>query len=358
MKTVQGFIITDVDVAALNNAGKDTRSHFENAVMTKKITKHGKTYPYVSGQAWRYWWRETLQKQMQWEMSPVIRDSKIAYTEANPIKYPDDDLFGYMRAGKMEVKDPNSSKIKKENITLTRVSPLKNSVLVAIAGTKIEQNWSGMSRQQEGDPVPFAKDEYSAMMKGMFSIDLENAGTFSVQERTGFKNLNQKLMGEALKKNSEEIDDPFARDKSGNPLKLYRLPKSVRLKRVKDVINTLKFISGGAMQATNMADVTPKFIILGTLTSGNHPFSHVAMEEGIENNYATRSAISIEGLEEILSDYKDQFEGTIYIGKRKGFLDDYNDRINTLTKKFTCVTFCSVVSAIDGYVNQLEGQLP
>ncbi|HDH86564.1 MAG TPA: type I-B CRISPR-associated protein Cas7/Cst2/DevR, partial [Desulfobacteraceae bacterium] len=45
--TVQGFLLIDVDVVALNNAGKDTTTALENAVATKKIYKNGKSYAYV-----------------------------------------------------------------------------------------------------------------------------------------------------------------------------------------------------------------------------------------------------------------------------------------------------------------------
>ena len=93
MKTTQGFLLIDVDVAALNNAGNDPLTNLDNAVATKKIKKNRRDYPYVSGQAWRYWWRETLKSDFSWEMSPIIREKKIAFTEANPFKYPDDDIF-------------------------------------------------------------------------------------------------------------------------------------------------------------------------------------------------------------------------------------------------------------------------
>ena len=32
--------------------------------------------------------------------------------------------------------------------------------------------------RQEGDSVPYGKQEYSAVMKGMFSLDLNQVGTF------------------------------------------------------------------------------------------------------------------------------------------------------------------------------------
>lgn len=81
---VQGFYLIDVDVVALNNAGKNMMSNFDNAVSTKSIIKNGRNYTYVSGQAVRFWWRDSLQKNCGWKLSPVIREDKIAYTNANP----------------------------------------------------------------------------------------------------------------------------------------------------------------------------------------------------------------------------------------------------------------------------------
>lgn len=167
-----GFILLDVDVVALNNAGKTTTTNFDNAVATKAIYKNGRSYVYVSGQAWRFWWRDALQKNIGWKLSPVIRDNKIAYTNANPIDYPDDDVFGYMRAASEEVVDEKGKK-KNVNITVTRVSPLKNSAIVSVASVRPAENWSSMA-SQDGDSVPYGKQEYSAIMKGMFSLDLDN----------------------------------------------------------------------------------------------------------------------------------------------------------------------------------------
>ena len=111
---VQGYVLLDVDVVALNNAGKDTMSNFDNAVKTKSIYKNGLNYVYVSGQAWRFWWREALQKNVGWTLSPVIRDKNIAFTTANPLTYPDDDIFGYMRAATEEYEE-KGKKNKKYN---------------------------------------------------------------------------------------------------------------------------------------------------------------------------------------------------------------------------------------------------
>lgn len=347
MKTVQCFLLIDVDVAALNNAGSDPTTSLENAVATKKIRKNGKDYPYVSGQAWRYWWRETLKNDFNWEMSPITREKKIAFTEADPFRYPDDDVFGYMRAGKKIITDPKTGKEKSENVTLTRVSPLKNSALIAVAYNPIVQNWSSMTRQ-EGDAVPYGKDEYCAIMKGMFSIDLNQVGIFSMQARTGFLNINETMKELFLSNGAKEVDDPLIKDSNGQPHKLVRLDNDIRLKRISDTLLALKTLSGGAKLTTNLADVTPKLILLATLKSGNHPFSHLAKEE------LGKTVFSIEALKQVHQDYRDQIEGKIYIGRRAGFMDELEDDLKQLTAENGSYFYGSVNEAIDEYVKTIK----
>ena len=346
MKTIQGFMLIDVDVAALNNAGNDPASKLDNAIITKKIKKNGKEYPYVSGQAFRYWWRNSLEQNFDWEMSPVTREKKIAFTEAEPMKYPDDDVFGYMRAGKKEIENPETKKKKKVNITLTRVSPLKNSAVIGVAYNPIIQNWASMTRQ-DGDAVPFGIDEYCAVMKGMFSLNTEMVGTFSEQNKTGYTNINEDMRKIYLEQGCEEIDDPISKDKKGEPLKLVQMKKDVRLKRVKDTILALKTLSGGAKQTTNMADVTPKLIILANFNSGNHPFSHLAKEErGV-------AKFSVEALEEVIADYSDQFSGNIFVGKRKGFMDEIEEKLQNLAIEGK-IKFGPVNKIIDKFVETIQ----
>lgn len=344
----QGFILLDVDVVALNNAGKSTTSNFDNAVATKTIFKNGKSYVYVSGQAWRYWWREALQKNLDWQLSPVIRENKIAFTNANPIKFPDDDVFGYMRAASEEVTDEKGKK-KSVNITVTRISPLKNSAIISAASVRPVENWSSMARQ-EGDAVPYAKQEYSAIMKGMFSLDLNMVGTFSNYNKTGYQNLSDKLKAEALENGAIEIADNFIENQ-----KLVQLPLTTRISRAIDTISALKNISGGAMQTNNMGDVTPKFIVLATTKTGNHPFSHIVKSTGDRDEVAI---LNIEGLEEVLNEYKDNFVGKVFIGKRNGFFDEENDALKNLQEKYKdTVIVCTINEAIDQYCEQLKKQI-
>jgi CRISPR-associated protein Cst2 len=356
----QGFVLLDVDVAALNNAGKNNNSNFDNAVATKKVTKNSRSYVYVSGQAWRYWWRDTLKTNFAWNISPITRESKIAFTAADPIEYDDDDIFGYMKAAKDIKKDEQGNPVKNkkgkeetENVTVTRISPLKNSALISIASTKTEENWSSMSRQ-EGDAVPYSKEEYSTILKGMFSLDLFQVGTFATYNKTGFKNLTELLKKTAIEKGATEIPDIFVKDSDNKFQVLIQLKKEIRQKRIQDTLLALKTISGGAMQTNNMSDVTPKFIILATTNSGNHPFSHIVKNYGINND---KAILNIEGLKEVLTDYKEQFKDEIFIGKRSGFFDEYNEELAKLVKEFENVKILSINKAIDAYCEQVVKQI-
>ncbi|MDD3772679.1 MAG: type I-B CRISPR-associated protein Cas7/Cst2/DevR [Weeksellaceae bacterium] len=352
----QGFVLLDVDAVALNNAGKNNSSNFDNAVATKRIRKNGRTYVYVSGQAWRSWWRDSLQKNLNWELSPVTREAKIAFTDANPLKYADDDVFGYMKAAKEVVldEDGNTKKDKKgkdvtENVTVTRISPLKNSAIISVASVNPEENWSSMARQ-EGDSVPYGKHEYSAIMKGMFSIDLSQIGTFSNYNKTGYVNLSDILKKEALDNGAIEIEDEYVPNH-----KLIRIKRETRVKRVVDTIQALKNISGGAMQTNNMGDITPKFIVLATTKTGNHPFSHIATRSGAYDEYAT---LDIDALKEAIKDYKSDFEGKIFIGKRAGFMDEKNNALAELADELSeLIELKTVNEAIDTYCEQINNQM-
>ena len=345
----QGFYLVDVDVVALNNAGKNILSNFDNGVATKTITKNGRTYAYVSGQAVRFWWRSTLQKNLGWTLSPVIREDKVAYTNANPLKYSDDDIFGYMRAATEEI-EGKDGKTKKQNITVTRVSPLQNSVLVSASAVRPVENWSSMARQ-EGDSVPYGKQEYSAIMKGMFCLDLNMVGTFSDYNKTGYKNLSEALRKEAIENyNATEINDEFVEGKN-----LVRLPYEKRIKRATETIAALKTIAGGAMQTSNLGDVTPKFIILATTNTGNHPFSHVVTSSGDRDEYVK---FDENALREVLNEYKDTFKGKVFIGRRAGFFNDYDEQIKIIHEEFDgLVEYGPINAMIDAYCEQLKEQM-
>ena len=340
---VHGSILIDVDGASLNNWGSDATNTqgMDNTSAVKKVFKNGRMYAVVAGQAWRYWWRESLGLN-GWGLSPITRDKKVAFTEANPLEYADDDIFGYMRASKDEVKDENGDVVKdkkgnpkKVDVTVTRVSPLKNSILTSVTSIdkKALNEFSTMARH-DGDAVPYEKQSYSTVLKGMFSLDLDQVGTFTRVNRSGFKNVTDMTYDKVLE-GGIEVDDLI------NPnIKRARLENSTRRERAKDTILALKTIAGGAKRTTNYVSVKPDFIILAVLKGGNNIFDNIAVEEN------GRATLSIEALKEAIEDNQEYLRGDVYIGKATGFMDDVS--LNILKSEIS-----STITIHTGSINKM-----
>ena len=353
---VHSSILIDVDGASLNNWGSDSTNTqgMDNTSAVKKVFKNGRMYAVVAGQAWRYWWREALGLN-GWSLSPITRDKKIAFTEANPLEYADDDIFGYMRASKDEVRDEdgnivlhggkgkNKDKPKMVDVTVTRISPLKNSILTSVTSIdkKALNEFSTMARQ-DGDAVPYEKQSYSTVLKGMFSLDLDQVGTFTKVNRSGFKNVTDFTYKKVLE-NGSEVDDLI------NPnIKRARLDNEIRLERAKDTILALKSIAGGAKRTTNYVSVKPDFIILAVLKGGNNIFDNISVEEN------GRATLSIEALKEAIEDNKEYLRSDVYIGKASGFMDDVS--LNILESEISDITIHtnSINKTIDAFTKTLD----
>lgn len=321
---VIGLMLIDAPHSALNNAGSDAGDRTDNIVRVKTIRKGLTRYPYVSGQAFRYWLRETLEEKFGWEMSPISREKKIAFTEANPIEYPDDDAFGYMRALK-----------KKEGGTVTRISPLKNSPLVSVVGQNPTNDFGVMARHDEGDPVPYEHEFYSTILKGIFSIDLTSLGVFCESEKTGYRNMYPKLIELAEEKGLTHEDD------------YWMLDSETRSKRAQDIINALPYLSGGAKNTSHLTDVTPKILVLAAIDGGNHIFMNIVREENGETIF------DIDALDEVINEYSDILKTDVYIGLRSGFLKDIQDIIIEYAKNKENVHVGTIKEMTDKFSDEI-----
>lgn len=303
-KNIIGFVLIDAPHSALNNAGADQGARTENTIAVKSIRRGKDLFPYVSAQAWRFWWRNTLAEKFNWDLSPITRETKIALTAANPFKHKDDDLFGYMRAGK-----------KSEGGTLTRLSPLKTSPLLSVFPQNPTNDFGVMARH-EGDPVPFEHQFYSVVLKGIFALDLTNVGVFSQLNKTGFQNLTPEYVTNSLNDSLTSANATLENDE-------YKLPDEERLSRVKDAINALPFLSGGAKQALHHTDVTPKFIILAEIEGGNNIFMNISSAD-------KNTIINTAAIKEVIKDYNEIIKSKVYIGLHEGFLPGLIDELQNL----------------------------
>jgi len=317
MSHVTGLIVIDAPASALNNAGRDEEARTENAVAVKFIRAPEGRYPYVSAQAIRYWLRTQLAKQDPSFASPVHREEKVAYTDANPAKYADDDLFGYMRApGSLEAEkgarakgltplDEEKRNGRLQPVSITRVSPLRLGTLVAISAVRITRDWGVMARL-EGDPVIHEHQFYRAHLTAPIATDLTCAGTFFDSARVGFRNLSAAGREAAVQSGATEIHV--------HGLRAFRLPINERRRRVAVVIRGIGALDGGAKQTLHLTDTAPAVLVLAVCRHGNQPFQRLF---GPGNPTAFREDVLAEALRVFGSD----IQSDVYIGWATGFLD-------------------------------------
>ncbi|MDI7249435.1 MAG: type I-B CRISPR-associated protein Cas7/Cst2/DevR [Bacillota bacterium] len=319
MSFVTGLLLIDAPASALNNLGQIPGARTDNTVGVKVIKARDGAYPYVSAQAFRYWLRTTLQNgNFGWKAAPIFREEKVAYTDANPIEWWDDDLFGYMRAPstkasaqKQREQDESRAMETPTRDTVTRASPFRVSTLVSIAPVTITDDFGVMARH-EGDPVPHEHQFYRTTLKGLFSLDLRASGTFWYRNKTGFRNLDEERKQRAEAKGLEHLEKE----------KAYRLPLDERVQRVAALFEGLAQLEGGAKQTLHYTDVSPVVTIMAVTRGGNHIFGHVvgATTRGLPE-------MRVEALEEVLTVFADDIVSPVYVGWVRGYMDEERTKL-------------------------------
>lgn len=316
---VTGAVLIEANGAALNNAGQAEGVRVDNAVVVKKIYAGRVRYPYVSGQAWRRWWREVLYEDFGWKPSDVTREAKSAYTKGDPIAYEEDDLFGYMAARK---RSRGKQQEGEEGATGTyrRVSPLKNSLLISVLPNVITNDFGHFSRNlpPDADPVPFESENYTTYLQGVFTIALLDVGRFEVGEMHDLPEDMPHAYSAILIKDTENN-------------RVFSLPDHERAKRVQDVLRALARLRGGAHLARNLSDVAPVVVLVGFLDGGNAPFQRLFRPD--ENN--ERVVCDVPRLSSVLKDFSDRFLQSsggkaLFFGCRPGILANEEEVLATI----------------------------
>ncbi|MGQ9683684.1 MAG: type I-B CRISPR-associated protein Cas7/Cst2/DevR [Anaerolineae bacterium] len=314
MAFVTGLLLIDAPASALNNIGQIEGAATQNSVGVKHIRTREGAYPYVSAQAIRYWLRRTLEGgSWGWKAAPIYREQKVAYTDANPIAWWDDDLFGYMRApskktSAVEARQSDASRVDETptSETVTRVSPFRTSTLVSLGPVSLVNDFGVMSRH-EGDPVPHEHQFYRTTLQGLISLDLHACGTFSYRHKTGYLNLDDERIKRAKEAGLQDLKDE----------KAYRLPIAQRQQRVAALLDALAVLDGGAKQALHYTDVSPDVVWVAVTKGGNNLFGHLF---GVDAQ--SRPVFKLHALVASLKAFGDDLLSQIYVGWVPGYLDD------------------------------------
>jgi len=257
-----------------------------NLVLLKKVQDvNGNYFVYISGQALRYYLKQTLM-QMGLPITKVDKNGEYIVKGLDKLKTKEEryryilencfdiDLFGFMIAvrGKREA-------------ALRRWSPTKVSPLVSIYPWKGETDL--LTRKKEGQA-------------GGDIVKVE-INTFNFMRGTTIINVDE--VGSYVDELNWEIKDVIGNDK--------------RKERIEKLLEAFKNLNGGGKTARLLDDLTPKFLIITKQKSGTPIFLNSLLVNENEN-------LNLDLIKETLEEYSDIIDSHI-IGIRQGIFRNEED---------------------------------
>lgn len=319
LNNITGALLIDATATFLNGAGLGVQED-KNRVIPKtykeKVNNRMEEVPYVSAQSWRRWLRDTTNEENNWNPSELRaigegsekgNTNKIA-TELNPIEFPEDDLFGYMKAGA------------KGEESVQRTSPFKSSILKGIKNMRTVNIDEAFVHLKEGTPLPYSTKFYSTHLEGFFNLEYYRLGVY---DNLGSR---QELSSELVEKHA----DKFNRSDLGGKFKRYELKNAAenRKKHAAGLLKGLAYLRGGAKQAAFGADVSPKVLIFAGMESANPIFNNLFIGTG------ERPILNVDLLLELSNDYRERLATPVYVGLRKGYLQNEDEVAERLKDGF------------------------
>lgn len=316
LRNIAGDILCDATATFLNGAGLASGED-QNTILPKlfKETVNGRKedVPYVSAQAWRRWLRDTSNEENNWtpselhaiEFNAKGSTSKIS-TELNPIDYPEDDLFGYMKSGS------------KGEESIQRTSPFKTSILRGIRNMRALSTDDAFVFPKDGTPLPYSTRFYSTHLEGFFNLEYYRLGMY----------VNTPSRQELSKELIEKYTSNLSVDTIQKNITRYTLKdvEQIRKSRAAGLLKGLVYLRGGAKMAAFGADVSPKVIVFAGLSSANPCFNNLFVGKG------EKPELNIALIEEIAQDYADKLATPIHIGIRSGYLGN-EEQVKALAEK-------------------------
>jgi CRISPR-associated protein Cst2 len=197
--------------------GNPNSGYNEDIISTiKKIQlPNGDSYPYISGQSIRRMVRERM-KDLGFQLSPKSMDSgknKSPYsTSCDPVKYPDDDLFGYMDA--------------KNGVS--RTSPIRVSPAIGL--------------------FPYSYDR---------DLGIQNNSDIHQNHRMYETEVSSNWLTYTVLIEVDRIGNGETEIKNGNDFENWEIPTEERINRLKGVLQSFLYMWGGGKQSRLLTNEIP-----------------------------------------------------------------------------------------------------
>ena len=300
-KAISAVWLAETDLTNLNSGIGGS-----NLVDLKKYTKDGVDYPYVSGQAMRYYLKQGIRRLTDSEDYCIPNDK--GETCGKIDKCVLCDLFGFMTT-------------LKERGAQTRVSPIKMSPAMGLLPLNDNLTIDFLTRRKPQEEV------------GKLAGDIVNV-------ELGVNIYKAGLSIDLVKVGGEEIIES---GENGRHLKIDRkTDDETAKKRVKLALESFKNLSDYSKQARVLTDFTPNLLLIALQNRYNH-----LLQKALELESGRK--LNVERLGQILTVLKDE---TIYAGLLSGTLDN-EDEIKEVLVKHN-IELMTPTEAIDRVISEIE----
>ena len=283
MKGINIVWLSETDLTNLN-AGEGESNYID----VKKYRKGGVEYPYVSGQAMRFYLREAIRRTLNDDEYMCVPDDQ-GETCGDIEKCINCDLFGFMRT----VKGKGA---------VTRVSPVKVSPA------------QGLLPFDENANVDFLTRRHRATEAGEIEGDIVNVEIGTNIYKAG-------VAIDIARVGAEEIIDEKERTVKIEPV----IDENAKKSRIKKMIEAIRFISDYSKQARLLTDFTPDVIAISFQDRYSHRLQKLFELDSKKNLNITR-------LSQILDDVS-AYSSNILFGMVSGVVSNEDEVKDLLSEK-------------------------
>lgn len=294
MQNIKGINITWLSTTGLTNLNSGEGG--SNYVDVKKYKFQDKEYPYVSGQAMRFYLKEGIRRLRNSNDCCVPDDKGEACGDIT--KCPLCDLFGFMAT----IKDKGAK---------VRVSPVKVSPAMGLLSFDNNSTIDFLTRKKHKAVGEKASGDIVNVELGM---NLYKGGISIDVDRIGF----EEVYNEANKR----INLNDMRNGNNNDEK-----EKEKTNRIIQVLESLSFLSDYSKQARLLTDFTPDFILISFQSNYSH-----RLQKALELKSDDGINLNTDRLQEILADIGG-YANPIYAGMITGILDNETKVKDVLKEK-------------------------
>ncbi|SNQ60761.1 type I-B CRISPR-associated protein Cas7/Cst2/DevR [Candidatus Methanoperedens nitratireducens] len=336
------------------------RSEIENLNVIKKIREGFFDYPYASSQAMKRALRDTL-KGLGYSVSPIISSSP-ARTAGDPIKYVDDDLFGYMEAGSKKTGNSEVDKlngIRKAVVSMTPLLSLREFQ------DNVDFGANMMGLQTGSNPMPYETEVHRGWYRISLYIELDRIGTGD-----GFiadiKSVDEKENLDELLKSEEEYDFVQVNGSKYFLMKkiFSRRDNTIAYNRAKALLDSIRFLAPSGRSSNWLIDLTPKLMVAAYVKGARTPFLETPL---LDEKQKDKNVINLATIQTVKETFADGIESNgdnvcLVVGYREDLIQLPTDSLKPIDKataetkdlanKINVQTMKIAFETIDGWLKQ------